>query len=294
MVPQRSTGAAPAAEQEGAVAAKRGCIQCLEMQHINIAARDFERTMAHFTDVLGAQYVYDIPGPQWHAVLVYVGGVLFELFLPEDFLLNGRYGPHYVGIEYQVHDLGATRHQLAASSVGLIRDIGMAFHTEPEPCLGIAFEFYDHSFHNEPFEWKEPLKPADYWRHDHPIGYTGLKRYSVAVADHDAGMAFFRDTFVIDEIYEEDRPFITGRVTGFQLADTVVELISPTGSGVIDRHLRQWGDGIRSVVFGVHDLDAAAAHFAGHGVELAPGDQMDTLAIMPADNRGVMMEFAAE
>jgi len=78
------------------------------------------------------------------------------------------------------------------------------------------------------------------------------------------------------------------------LADTVVELISPTGSGVIDRHLRRWGDGIRSVVFGVQDLDAAAAHFAGHGVELAPGDQTDTLAILPADNRGVMMEFAAD
>jgi len=90
MVPQRSTGAAPAAEQEGAVAAKRGCIQCLEMQHINIAARDFERTMAHFTDVLGAQYVYDMPAPQWHAVLVHVGGVLFELFVPEQFLLKWR------------------------------------------------------------------------------------------------------------------------------------------------------------------------------------------------------------
>jgi hypothetical protein len=81
---------------------------------------------------------------------------------------------------------------------------------------------------------------------------------------------------------------------GCQLADTVVELISTTGSGVIDRHLQRRGDGIRSVVVGVQDLDADAAHFAGHGVQLAPGDQTDTLAIAPADNRGVMMEFAAE
>lgn len=290
---QRSTAASPPEEQDRRIAGTSGRIRCLEMQHINIAARDFERTMAHFTDVLGAQYVYDIPGPQWQAALVYVGGVLFELFVPDHFLLNGRYGPHYVGLEYQVCDLGATRRDLAARGVGLIRDIGIAIHTEPEACVGIAFEFYDHSFHNEPFEWKEPLKPAEYWRRDHPIGYTGLKRLSVAVADHDAGLAFFRDTFVIDELYQEDRPSIAGRVTGFQMADTVVELISATGAGVIDRHLRRWGDGLRSVVFGVQDLDAAQAHFAGHGIELTPGDHSDALAIAPVDNRGVMMEFAA-
>jgi len=271
---------------------EREPIRCLQMQHINIAARDFDATMRHFHDVLGAQFVHDMPAPQWHAVLVYVGGVIFELFVPEHFLLNGRYGPHYVGLEYQVQDLDATRQNLLERGIGMIRDIGIAIHTEPGPCHGIAFEFYDHSFHDEPFDWIEPLQPAEYWRHEHPIGFTGLKRYSIAVEDHDAALGFFRRTFVVDEIYDEVRQPIGARVTGLQLADTLVELMSPVGAGTIDRHLRRRGDGMRSVVFGVADLAATERHFGSHGIHLVPGDHPDALALLPEDNRGVMMEFA--
>lgn len=271
----------------------RGPIRCVQMQHINIVTRDFDATMSHFQTVLGAQFVYDMPGPQWHAVLVDAGGVIFELFVPEHFLVNGRYGPHYVGIEYQVRNLDATRQNLLGRGVGMIRDIGIAFHTEPDACLGIAFEFYDHSFHDEPFDWIEPLRPAGYWRHEHPIGYTGLKRYSVAVNDHEAALDFLRDTFVIHQMYDEIREPIAARVTGLQLADTLIELMSPTGAGTIEQHLRRYGDGMRSVVFGVADLEAVANHFAGHRIELVPGDHPDALAIRPEDNRGVMMEFTA-
>lgn len=131
-------------------------INCVEMQHINLAARDFDASLDHFQRVWGAQFVHDIPANEWHAVLLYLGGVLFEMFVPHQFLLNGRYGPHWVGLEYQVTDLAATRAALAERDIELIRDIGIAIHTDPQPCFGVAFEFYDHSFFNE---------PSTGWRH---------------------------------------------------------------------------------------------------------------------------------
>ena len=269
-------------------------IRCIEMQHINMCTRDFDASMEHFKRVFGAQFVHDIPAPQWHAVLLYMGGVLFEMFVPEHWLVNARYGPHWVGLEYQIGDVAETRQNLQDRGLGMVRDIGIAIHSEPEECFGVAFEFYDRSFFSDDaVAWIEPLQPASYWRDEHPIGFTGLARYSIAVGDHDAALAFYDDLFDLEVTYEEERPAIGARATGIQLADTVVELLSPTGPGPIADQLHRYGDGMRSVVFGVTDLDRAARHFAGHGITLVPGDRDDTLAIRPADNRGMMMEFSA-
>ena len=265
-------------------------IHCVEMQHVNLAARDFDASLEHFQRVWGAQFVHDIPANEWHAVLLYLGGVLFEMFVPHQFLLNGRYGPHWVGLEYQVTDLAATRAVLAERDIELIRDIGIAIHTDPQPCFGVAFEFYDHSFFNEPFDWREALKSARYWEHEHPLGLMGLKRYSVAVSDLNAALDFYQEMFGIEVLYEDDSASQSVRKTGVQLANTVVELLTPTGDGPIARHLQRYGDGLRSVVFQVRSLDQAIHHFAGHDITLVLGDSEGALAIPAEHNRGVIME----
>jgi catechol 2,3-dioxygenase-like lactoylglutathione lyase family enzyme len=122
--------------------------------------------------------------------------------------------------------------------------------------------------------------------------YTGLKHCSVAVADHDAALQFYDDLFEIKVLYQQHRRSISARITGLQLADTIVELLTPTADGVIKQHLDRYGDGMRSVVFGVTDLGQVTRHFAGHGITLVPGDHPDSLAIRLEDNRGVMMEFS--
>ena len=43
----------------------------------------------------------DLPQRELHACLIEIGRVIFELFVPHEFLTTVRYGPHYVGIEYQ-------------------------------------------------------------------------------------------------------------------------------------------------------------------------------------------------
>ena len=270
-------------------------VGCIELAHINLCTRDFDASMDHFQKLFGAQFVHDIPAPQWHAVLLYMGGLLFELFVPEHWLLNARYGAHWVGLEYQIGDVAETRRNLQGRGLGLVRDIGIAIHSEPEECFGVALEFYDRSFFSDdPVTWIEPLKPASYWRDEYPIGYTGLARYSIAVGDHESALHFYDDLFDLKVIYEQHRPRLNARVSSIQLADTVVELLSPTGPGPIADQLHRYGDGMRSVVFGVADLDRTARHFADHGITLVPGDRDDTLAIRPADNLGVMMEFSAD
>src|SRR5579863_2999439 len=158
-------------------------IQPARVNHLNIVLRDFDRSIDHFRNLYGAQFLVDMPQREWHAGLFQIGRVIFELFVPHDFLLNARYGAHYVGIEYQA-DLNEVREAIAARGMRIIRDIGPALHTHPADCCGVSFEFYSGSFHDN--DWKElggaKMRSEGYWRDQHPLGLTGLKGYTVLCA----------------------------------------------------------------------------------------------------------------
>jgi catechol 2,3-dioxygenase-like lactoylglutathione lyase family enzyme len=269
-------------------------LDCLHMNHINAMVEDYERGVEHLLDLYGAQFNLDLPGAHWHACLITIGGVMFEVFAPSEYLLHARFGPHYVGIEYQVPDADEARAEVLARGMRVIRELGVAIHVHPAEAFGVAWEFFGRSFHDDPppVEYVEPLKPSGYWS-EHPIGYTGLKRYSVAVADLEAATEFFEGFLGATRIYEEARPAVVAKAAGFTLGDTVAELISPIGPGAIERHLARYGDGIRSTVFAVRDVDQASRYFAERGVTLHPGDAPDTLAISAKDNLGLLFEFSA-
>jgi catechol 2,3-dioxygenase-like lactoylglutathione lyase family enzyme len=268
-------------------------LDCLHMNHINAMVEDYERGVGHLCDLYGAQFNLDLPGDHWHACLITIGGVMFEVFAPSQYLLHARFGPHYVGIEYQVPDANEARDEVLARGMRVIRELGVAIHVHPAEAFGVAWEFFGRSFHEDPpiVQYVEPLKPPSYWR-EHPLGYTGLKRYSVAVSDLESATEFFQDFLGATPIYQEARPAVAARAAGFTLADTVAELISPIGPGPIERYLARYGDGIRSTVFAVSDLDEARRYFAERGVTLHPGDAPDTLAIAPEDNLGLLFEFS--
>ncbi len=269
-------------------------ITCLHMNHINAVVDGYDESVAHFRDLYGAQLISDMPREEWHACLITIGTVIFELFAPNDDLLHARFGPHYIGIEYQVPDVGAARNAVEERGMRVIRELGVAFHSHPADGLGIGFEFYDGNFHDvpPPTPFLEPIKPIGYWRDEHPLGCTGLKRYGVAVSDLDAATKFFLDLTNATVLYEADRPTVGAHAVGLGLADTVAELISPTQDGAISRYLARYGDGIRSTVLAVRDLQQAKAYFDSRGIALRPGDAPDALAITPEDNQGLLFEFA--
>ncbi len=264
-------------------------ITCLHMNHLNAVVDGFDDSVGHFRDVYGAQLLLDMPREEWHACLIAIGGVIFELFAPHDDLLHARFGPHYIGVEYQTPDVERARQAVGSRGIRIVRELGAAFHVHPLDAFGVAFEFFDRNFHDvpSPVQYLEPIRLIE-----HPLGLTGLERYSVAVSDLDTARDFFQE-FVDGQVaYEEDRPAVGAWAVGVRLGDTVVELLSPVGAGPIESHIARHGDGIRSVVFKVRDLEQARTHFAGRGVELQPGDADGTLAISPSANRGLLFEFA--
>ena len=269
-------------------------LDCLHMNHLNAVIEDFDESIEHFTKVFGAQFNHDLPGEHWHACLLTIGGVMFEIFSPTVYLLHARMGPHYVGVEYVVPDVAAARAETLERGLRVIRELEVAFHVHPAGAFGVAWEFFDQSFQDldsPPVPYAEPIRSADSWL-EHPIGYTGLKRYSVVVADLEAARDFVQSYLGASLLYEEERPAVEARALGFELGDTVLELLSPVGEGPIERFLARYGEGIRSTVFAVKDLERASAYLRDQGFELHPGDAPGSIALAPEDNMGLLFEFS--
>ena len=74
-------------------------IHPMRVNHMNVVVEDIDSSSAHLAERYGAEFLLNIPLPEWRACLVETGGVILELFAPHGFLLNARYGPHYIGVE---------------------------------------------------------------------------------------------------------------------------------------------------------------------------------------------------
>lgn len=263
------------------------------MNHLNLVLRDFDASVAHFGELYGAEFMVDIPNPTTHACLIEIGRVIFEIFIPQEWLLSSRLGAHYVGVEYAA-DMAQVRAAVAERGVGVVRDIGLALHTDPADTLGVAFEFYDGEFHERSWDalGGRQIHPAEYWRDAHPLGITGLKCYTLAVHGLVAAQAFLTGFLSAETVYEASRPALAAQAIGLRVADGMIELQAPAGPGELDRHLRRCGQGIRSTVFAVRDLAAVRRYFAERGVELVPGYAEGALAVPASANLGVIFELA--
>ncbi|MBW8755176.1 MAG: hypothetical protein JF595_13690 [Sphingomonadales bacterium] len=256
---------------------------------MNAVLQDFDASIGHFTESFGAEFMVDMPQKEFHACLFEMGQVIFELFVPWDFLVSVRYGPHYVGLEWQA-DMDEVRAALTDHGVRTVRDIGLALHTHPADCFGVSHEFYSGYFHDRDWELLGgKIKPASYWRDEHPLGLTGLKGYTHVVEDIAKASAFLRGFLGAEPLFEEDRPEIAGRAQGLRVADAVVELLMPTSEGWLARQLRRQGQGILSTVFGVRDIAQARRYL--HRLPIAAGTAPDRVAVPREANHGILFEF---
>ena len=82
------------------------------VNHMNVVLQDFDASVAHWRGLFDAEFMADMPQREFHAGLIAIGRVIFELFVPHDFLLNARYGPHFLGVEYQA-DMNEVRAAMA-------------------------------------------------------------------------------------------------------------------------------------------------------------------------------------
>ena len=269
-------------------------LNCLHMNHLNAVIQSFDESVAHFEELLGAQFNFDLPGDHWHGYLMTIGGVMFQFFEPAQYILNARMGPHYVGIEYQVPDVEEARQEVFARGFKIVRELDVAFHMHPDGVFGVCWEFFDKSFQdriNPPVDYPEAIWDDEKFA-DHPIGFLGLKRYSVVVEDLPAAVEFAQSFLGATVSYREERDGAKASAVGLALGGTVLELLSPTGEGAISRFHARYGDGIRSTVFAVKNLEATARYFADRGITLQAGDAPGSLALSPHDNLGLLLEFS--
>ncbi len=267
-------------------------VRTIRVNHINLVLEDYDRVVAHLDRLFGGPIILDMPGELWHANLTDVGRVIIEFFAPKDFFLHTRYGPHFIGIEYQVEDLAAARETCASRGIRVARELGQAFHSNPADCHGVSLEMYEGYFHDNNERLHQPMRSPEWWRDEHPLGLDGLRAVTVAVNDLATGVEDFQAVFENEVLYEEARPADGANAVGLKIADAVLEVVAAGGDGPLRQHLLAHSEGIRSAVFGVRDLDQARGYFAEHGVDLQAGSAPGRLAIPAEQNLGVIFEFA--
>lgn len=266
-------------------------ISPLRLNHMNAVVEDFDKSVQVFSNLYGAEFVVDLPSPEFHACLLAFGGGIFELFAPSAYLLNARHGPFHLGVEYQA-DMDEVRAAIAERDIRIIRDIGHALHTHPDDTLGVSFEFYGDYFHDR--EWPllgRPIQSSTYWRDTHPMGMASLKGYSIVVEELDAALGFLRSFFKTETVYEESRLFGAGRAVGLQVGDSVIEVLAPEGHGDIASYLQRHGPGIRSTLFSVADTAKASAYLKDRGVDVVEGSAPGRIALPASSNSGLLFEF---
>jgi hypothetical protein len=260
--------------------------------HLNVVLEQFDASVKHLKDMFGAVFLLDLPGPHWHACLMEIGGVIFELFMPPNFLLNSRHGPHYLGIEFEA-DIEESRAAVASHKIRIMRDLGEAIHTHPADGFGVDYEFWGGTFYGpDAPHVTTHTKPPEYWRDEHPLGLTGIKGYTQSVSDITAGTRFLQSFLQAEPIYEQDRAGLVARAVGLRVAGVVIELLTPTGDGPLRREMEQVGQGIRSTVFGTRDIKQTRKYFTDRGVPLISGTAPGSFAVSPAANLGILFEFS--
>lgn len=268
-------------------------IHPMGLNHFNLVLPEFHTSLNHFRTLYDADFLMDLPGEGYHAGIFEIGRVIFEIFSPAHWLMNARYGSHYLGVEYQAN-MDDVREAIAARGIRIVRDIGAALHTHPDDTLGVAFEFYDGTFHNNTYALLggAPMRSAGFWEDKHPLGLTGLKSYTLAVENINASAGFLQEFLAGTLIYQQARPVIGAEAIGIEIAGSVVELQCPAATGILRQHLYSFGEGIRAVIFGVKDLNQVQRYFNERGIQLVTGDRADALAVPDELNLGIRFEFS--
>jgi catechol 2,3-dioxygenase-like lactoylglutathione lyase family enzyme len=192
-----------------------------------------------------------------------------------------------------VPDVAAARAACDALDIRILSDLGHFFFTHPRDGFGFSWELWDGDWDAPGPDFPDfvPVHPDAYWRHEHPLGVTGLGGLRVAVPDLGAAIAHFDRVFGAAVVYRDARPAIGAEAAGVGVGETAVELLAPTGPGEVTDFLERYGPRLRSVVFDVDDLDRAQRHLDAIGIPLTDGDDAKSRLLAPRHNHGLRIEL---
>ena len=104
-----------------------------------------------------------------------------------------------------------------------------------------------------------------------PHLFTAIDHVGIAVADLDAAMAFYRDTFGMETVHEETNEAMGVREAMVAVGDsgTFLQLLAPlNASSTIAKFLDRHGPGLQQLAYRVTDLEAVSTVLRERGVRL--------------------------
>jgi catechol 2,3-dioxygenase-like lactoylglutathione lyase family enzyme len=271
-----------------------------KLVHVNQLVDDFEAAAAFYARAFGAREFWRGWDEEQRrdASLFVIGDVCIELFAPRDdqSLLGAslaRFGNSWHSFEWQVPDLAAARAALGERGVRVTTyrpDEFLMVH--PGDCHGMLLELCPLEMDGDP-RIEAGWDPSP-WRDEHPLGVTGLHALSIAVRDRAAATTWLTDLVAgAGVVHDQPRDEVGADATGVRVADHVVELVEPrSAAGPVADYIARSGQRLRSIEFGVVDVDRARAHLADCGLRVVPGSRAGAIAVAESDNWGVRWEFA--
>ncbi len=129
--------------------------------------------------------------------------------------------------------------------------------------------------------------------------FTHVDHIGFAVADVEAGIAFYSQAFGLTEWERISMPERHMAVGVARLGDTLIELIAPTSEeAAFAKFLRDKGPGVHHIAYRVDDIRAALAELQARGVPLIdkeprPGIHNTLIAFVhpKAGGQGVLIEL---
>ena len=130
--------------------------------------------------------------------------------------------------------------------------------------------------------------------------FTKIDHVGIAVADLDAAIAFYRETFGILSVHEEVNREQGVREAMLAVGDgaTWIQLLAPVDeTSTIAKFLDRNGPGVQQVAYTVSDIDAVSALLRERGMRLLYDEPRRGTAgsrvnfVHPKDAGGVLMEL---
>jgi len=130
--------------------------------------------------------------------------------------------------------------------------------------------------------------------------FTAVDHVGIAVADLDAAIAFYRDTFGMQTVHEEtnEEQGVREAMVAVGDSDTCIQLLAPLDeSSTIARFLDRHGPGLQQLAYRVTDLEAVSTVLRERGVRLlydvgrrgTAGSRVNF--VHPKDAGGVLVEL---
>jgi methylmalonyl-CoA/ethylmalonyl-CoA epimerase len=130
--------------------------------------------------------------------------------------------------------------------------------------------------------------------------FTKIDHVGIAVADLDAALAFYRDTFGLTSVHEEtnEEQGVREAMLAVGSGETRIQLLAPLdASAPIARFLERSGPGVQQVAYTVDDVAAASAALRARGLRLLYDEPRRGTAgsrvnfVHPKDAGGVLVEL---